>query len=141
MPHKGLKAAIEMLSGLPIAEREHLLEIMAQKDPTTVEVLRNGLVTLEDIQFLTVKMLQELLREINMDDLALALRISSPDLKAHIYSSISNTMKMSIDDILLGPPQPVNKVQEAQDRIINKMREMVDAGRLIIDRSGSDPYV
>lgn len=141
MPHKGLQAAIELLSGLPIAERENLLEIMAAKDPLTVEVLRNGLVTLEDIQFLTVKMLGELLREINMDDLALALRISSPDLKAHIYSQISDSMKMTIDDTLLGPPQPVNKVQDAQDRIIATMKEMVDGGRLIIDRTGNDPYV
>ncbi|MCK5882446.1 MAG: hypothetical protein KAG61_02065 [Bacteriovoracaceae bacterium] len=141
MPQKGLQAAIELLSGLPIDERDNLLDIMAAKDPLMVEVLRNGLVTLEDIQFLTVKMLQELFREINMSDMALALRISSPDLKAHIYSQISSSMKKSIDDTLLGPLKPVNLVQEAQARIIATMREMINNGRLIIDRSGSDPYV
>ncbi len=141
MPYKGLKSAIEMLSGLPLAERENLLEIMAKKDPTTVEVLRNGLVTLEDIQFITIKMLQELLREINIDDLALSLKISSPDLKSFIYSNVSSSMKRSIDDTLLGAPRPVSQIQEAQDRIISKMREMVDQGRLIIERSGTDPYV
>lgn len=141
MSHKGLKAAIEMLSGLPINERENILEIMEKKDPTTAEVLRNSLVTLEDIKFLTVKMIQELFREINIDDLALALKISSPDLKSFVYNNISNSMKRTIDDTLLGPPVSVSKVLDAQDRIISKMREMTNAGRLVIDRSGNDPYV
>lgn len=142
MPIKGgIEQALELLSGMSLTERDSLLEIIAKKDPTMATVLRNGLITLEDIRFLSIKMLQELLREISLDNLGLALRISSPELKSFVYTHVSSSMKRQLDDILLGPPKPVNQVLDAQDSIIQQMRKMVDKGQLIIDRSGNDPYV
>lgn len=141
MPIKGMEQAIELLSSLKIEERERLLDLMSSKDPSTVAVLRNGLITLEDLRFLSVKMLQEFLREISLDQLGLALRISSAELKSFVYTHISSSMKRQLDDILLGPPKPVNIVLDAQDQIIQVMRQMVSKGQLIIDRSGNDPYV
>ena len=142
MPIKGgIEQALELLSGMSLTERDSLLEIIATKDPTMATVLRNGLITLEDIRFLSIKMLQELLREISLDNLGLALRISSPELKSFVYTHVSSSMKRQLDDILLGPPKPVNQVLDAQDSIIQQMRKMVDKGQLIIDRSGNDPYV
>lgn len=142
MPVKGgIEQALELLSGMSLTERDSLLEIIATKDPTMATVLRNGLITLEDIRFLSIKMLQELLREISLDNLGLALRISSPELKSFVYTHVSSSMKRQLDDILLGPPKPVNQVLDAQDSIIQQMRKMVDKGQLIIDRSGNDPYV
>lgn len=137
----GVKGALEMLNGLSISERQNILELIAKQDIKLAEVLQNGLVELEDIRFLNVNMIRDLLREINMDDLALAMRISSSDLKDHIYSNISSTMKRDLDDTLLGPPRPVSDIQAAQDRIIAKMKELSDKGVLIIDRSGNDPLV
>lgn len=142
MPIKGgIDQAINLLSALSINERDKLLELIGAKDPTMAEVLRKGLITLEDIRFLSVKMLQEFLREISLDQLGLALRISSAELKSYVYTHISSSMKRQLDDILLGPPKPVAQVIEAQDAIIQKMRIMAEKGQLIIDRSGNDPYV
>lgn len=137
----GVEQALELLSGLAHGEREKLLDIISSKDPTMASVLRNGLITLEDLRYLSVKMLQEFLREISLDQLALAMRISSPELKSFIYHHISSSMKRQIDDVLLGPPKPVNQVLDAQDAIIAVMKKMVDKGQLIIDRSGNDPLV
>lgn len=142
MPLKGgIDQAIDLLSSLSINERDKLLELISAKDPTMADVLRKGMITLEDLRFLSVKMLQEFLREITLDQLGLALRISSPELKSYIYTHISSSMKRQLDDILLGPPKPVGQVLDAQDAIIQQMRKMVDKGQLIIDRSGNDPYV
>jgi flagellar motor switch protein FliG len=137
----GLKEAARMLSGLGPEEREKVLEIIAKKDPAMAERLRKNMVTLEDLKFLTVKMIQELLREIDIQDFALTLRIASPELRDHILSNVSSSMRSDIEQVLLGPPQSVSKVQEKTEEVLKIVREKMDRGELIINRNSDDEYV
>ena len=84
----GLKAAADLLSGMDREGQERILGDIAKKDPQMAEALRKTMVTFEDLQYLTVKMLVELLREIDIEDLARGLRISSDTLKTHILTNV-----------------------------------------------------
>ena len=94
------------------------MEIIAKQDPDMAELLQKNMVLMEDLVLLTVKMIQELLREIKLSDLGLALRIASPELKEHFLNNVSKSMKEEILDVLNGPPQPVSKVQDAAEKIL-----------------------
>ena len=137
---KGPKAAAELLSNLPAEQRAAVIEEMKKQNPQMTEELVKMMVSIEDLQFITVKMLQEFLREINLQDLAKSLRIASAELKSFILKNVSSSMRKDIEDILLGPPLPVSKVQESQDKILNIMRKKIDKGELIINKKG-DEYV
>jgi flagellar motor switch protein FliG len=137
MPFKGgIKAAAEMLSGLDRDGQERILADIAQKDPQMAESLRKIMVTFEDLQYLTVKMLVELLREIDVEDLARGLRISSDKLKSHILTNVSSSMQKDIEDILLGPPIAVSKVNESVEKIMTVVRKKLDKGELVINKDG-----
>jgi flagellar motor switch protein FliG len=137
MPFKGgIKAAAEMLSGMDREGQERILADIAQKDPQMAEALRKTMVTFEDLQYLTVKMLVELLREIEIEDLARGLRISSDTLKSHILTNVSSSMQKDIEDILLGPPIAVSKVNESVEKVMAVVRKKLEKGELVINKDG-----
>ena len=130
----GVEEAAKMLAGLDREGRENVLGIIAEKDPEMAETLRKNMVTLEDLRYLTVKMLQELLRDIKIGDLALALRISSTELKQHILQNVSSSIRQDIEEVLLGPPQSVSNVNEAADRVLDIVLKKVDKGELVLNK-------
>ncbi len=137
----GVKEAAKMLAGLSKSAREKVLEIISKKDPRMAEALHKSMYTFEDLKYLTQLMLIELLREIKISDMGLALRIASNDLKDFILNNSPRGMRQEMEEILLGPPQLASKVEEAQDRIMTVVRAKIDKGQLIIDKNSSEKYV
>ncbi|TNE96410.1 MAG: hypothetical protein EP326_13435 [Deltaproteobacteria bacterium] len=132
----GLKAAADLLSGMDREGQERILADIAKKDPQMAEALRKTMVTFEDLQYLTVKMLVELLREIDIEDLARGLRISSDTLKTHILTNVSSSMQKDIEAILLGPPISVSKVNESVEKVMSVVRKKLEKGELVINKAG-----
>ncbi|MCB9061038.1 MAG: hypothetical protein H6622_05915 [Halobacteriovoraceae bacterium] len=136
----GVSEAAKMLSGLAPNERNRVLSDIQKRDPRMAKLIKKNMITFEDLQYLTLSMLQELLREVNIDDLALSLRIGSVELRDFIFSKVSSRLKEDINSILKGAPMPVTKVQEARERIMEIVRRKVENGEIIINR-GEDEYV
>jgi flagellar motor switch protein FliG len=120
-----------MLQGLSLSERKRILEDIRKKDPKMAQLIEVHLLSLEDLSKLSVKMLQEFMREVNVQDLGLALRLASTELREKLYQTISKGMREDIDVVLKGPLQPVDKVQEAYARVLALMNAMQDKGTLI----------
>lgn len=139
MPFKGgVKEAAKMLSALSTSERNRILTDIAKKDPNRAELLKREMVTLEDLKFITVKMLVELLREIDIQDLALALRLGSDELKSHITSNVTSTMKEEIESVLNKGPRPVSEVEECVEKVMQTVRLKVEKGELVLSHDGEE---
>lgn len=137
----GLKEAAKMLSGLDFENRVKVLEIIAKQDPQMAELLKKAMVTLEDLIHLTVAQMQELLREVPLDKLGLALRIASPQLREHFLNNVSSSMREDINSVLNGKPRPVKEVQQAADQILEIVRDKVEKGSLVLRSTDEDPLV
>ena len=133
----GPEAAAAVLSRLGKLERDKILLYIDKEDPDMGQALRQMMVTLDDLQFITVSMLQELLRLIKIDDLALALRLAKDETREFIFENVSRSLRQDILDVYKGPPLPLSKVQEAYERIMQVVRKRVEEGTIIIDRDGS----
>lgn len=131
----GFKQALELLANLDYEQAQKILTAMAQKDPEMAQRLQEELISLEDIRFITPKMLVELLREIELRDLALALRVSSEDLKSFIIGNVSQTMAKDIREITQGPAQPRSLVKEATERVMHIVRKKVAKREIIINKN------
>jgi flagellar motor switch protein FliG len=135
MPFKGgVKEAAKMLAGLDKSSRENVLKKISQVDPAMAESLKMNMVDFEDLKYMTQKMLIDFLKRINLNDLGLALRGSSEELRAFFLSNVSSGMKQDIMDHLKGPPQMLSKVQEAQMKIMDIAKEMEEKGEIILSR-------
>jgi flagellar motor switch protein FliG len=97
--------------------------------------------TFEDIQFISPLMLIELLKDIKVSDLGLALRISSNELKDFIFKNTPKLMRQEIEESLVGPPQLASKIEEAQERVMSVVRAKLEKGELIIDKDPSNRTV
>lgn len=129
----GMKQAVELLNALGPSERKSLLENMRKRDPEMTAFLEENLLSFEDLKNLSIKQLAELLREIDLKDLALGLRIGSEALKSHILNNVSSHMREEIESVLLGPPQPVNKVEEGVSKIMKVVKMKVEKGELVLN--------
>lgn len=137
----GVKEAAKMLAGLSRSAREKVLEIISKKDPLMAQTLHKSMYTFEDLQYLTPVMLIELLREIKIADMGLALRISSNQLKDFILKNSPRGMRQEMEEILTGPPQLASKVEDAQERVMAVVRAKIDKGQLIINKESSETLV
>jgi len=137
----GRKEAAKMLSGLDRENRQRVLENISKNDPDLGEWLKNNIVEFEDLRHMTTNMLAEFIREIKIDDLGLALRISTKELQSFFLNNLSRGSKRDIQDILEGPPQPKKKVDEAKENIMEIVRSKVEKGELVLKEGGKDEYV
>ena len=137
----GILEAARLLAGLSREARKKALEFISRKDPRMAEELEKNMYTFEDIRFLSPLMLIELLKDIKVSDLGLALRISSNELKDFILKNTPKLMRQEIEESLVGPPQLASKIEEAQGRVMSVVRAKIDKGELIIDKDPSNRTV
>ena len=134
----GVKGAAKLLAGLDPVSRQRLFEELSKKDPKIVEILKKNMVSMEDLILLTVKMIQDLTREIQMKDLGMALRTEKEDLRSHFLNNVSKRMKEEVEEVLNGPAQPLSKVQEAQEKILSLIREKMEKGEIVLSKDNKD---
>ncbi len=127
----GLKEAAKLLQGLTGKQRERVLSEIRAQDPVMAERIQREMVQFEDLKYLSVKMLQDLLKEISLKTLGKALRIGSPELRDSILNRVSASMKREIEEILKGPPMPVDLVEEARTQIMAIVLKKVEKGELV----------
>ncbi len=130
----GVEAAAKMLAGLNPEDRKRVLGEIEQRDPSMAEALKESMVTFEDLSLISVKQLQELLRSIKIQDLALGLRVATKQLRSYFYTTLPKSMCQEIDDALLGPVQPLEKVLQAQEAVMKVVRDKIDNGELVLSR-------
>ena len=81
-------------------------------------------------------------KEVDQDDLVVALKNASPELKKIIYSTMSKRAVEALEEQLsfLGPKR-LSEVESAQDRVIQIVRELEEDEEIILDTGGSDVVV
>ncbi len=141
MKINGVKEAAKLLAGLSRDARQKVLEFISKKDPQMAEDLNKSMYTFEDLRFLSPLMLIELLREVNINDMGLALRLSSKELKEFVLKNSPRMMRDEMESILTGPPQLASKLEEAQEKIMTTVRSKIEKGQLIINKDSSETLV
>jgi flagellar motor switch protein FliG len=87
--------------------------------------------------------IRELLKEISNDDLTLALKTASEEVKNKILKNLSQrASQMLLEDIEVMGPVRLSDVERAQQNILNVARRLEKEGRLILARGESgDTFV
>ena len=111
---------------------EVIAEIEKDSAPLAAE-LRGRLFTFDDLRSLADRDLQTLLREIDTNKLAVALKGATPELKAKILSNLSaRAAEMLEDDLQAMGPVKLSTVETAQEEIAKLTQEVAQQGRITI---------
>jgi len=83
--------------------------------------------------------IQQVLKEVEMKELALALKGASDALKEKIFRNMSErAVNMLKEEIEFMGPVRVRNVEEAQQRIVSIVRRLEEAGEIVLSRGGED---
>ena len=137
----GFKNASELLSKLSLSERERILKSISKTEPELAEALKKSFYQFDDLQYLTPKMLVELLRELDLGVLALALRGAKKETTGHILNNVSAGIKDELNETLLGPPRPIEHVTEAMDKVMVLVIEKIEKGQIVLSKDASETII
>jgi flagellar motor switch protein FliG len=97
----------------------------------------------EDIRLLDDRTVQKVMQEIpDKKDLAIALRGVSDEVKDKILRNMSKRAAATLqEDMDFMGPMRLKDVEDAQQRIVEVIRKLEEAGDIIIERGGQSQFV
>ena len=138
----GIDTIVEIVNSLDRSSEKNILESLDVNDSELADEIRKRLFVFEDIAKLNNQTVQRVLREINNQDLAVALKMATEDVSKTIFSNISERLQDMIkDDMEVMGPVRVRDVEEAQQRIVNVIRKLEDEGEIIVARGEGDDLI
>ncbi len=135
----GVETVAEILNLADRATEKTIMEGLEVDDPDLVESIRRLMFVFEDILLVNDKGIQAVLKEVDNDELSLALKTASEDLKEKIFSNMSERAASLIkEDMEFMGPVRVSDVEAAQQRIVDIVRRLEEAGDVVIQGRGGE---
>lgn len=130
-PEQSLRKVAVIVRNLEKEVRDGVLEAIQQKDADAGEQVMNLMVLWEDLPFVGDRSLQEALRGIDEQNLALALHEVPDEIANKIRSNISERARTLVDEeiSLMSAPKK-EAVTQAQQKIVSMLREANREGNL-----------
>lgn len=120
---------------------QQLLKSVKKQDKELAARLEEEMVLFDDLIELDAKDLAAVMREVEGDILALALRGATDEMSERIFASMSQRAAQTVqDDIEERGPVPKADVDAAQKAIVNIARRLAEEGTIIMG-GGDDDYV
>ncbi|WP_066366979.1 flagellar motor switch protein FliG [Neobacillus fumarioli] len=135
----GIDSIVGILNGVDRSTEKSILEHLEMTDRDLVEEIKKRMFVFEDIINLDRRAIQRVIQEVSNQDLLLALKAASPEVKKVIMENMSKRMFETFEEDMqyLGPVR-VKDVEEAQGRIVSVIRRLEDIGEIVISRGGAD---
>jgi flagellar motor switch protein FliG len=135
----GVDTVAEILNLADRSTEKGIMEGLEAEDPDLVEQIRRLMFVFEDILLVNDKGIQSVLKEIENETLALALKTASEELKQKIFKNMSERAAQLIgEDMQYMGPVRVSDVEQAQQKIVDVVRRLEDAGEIIIAGRGGE---
>ncbi len=135
----GVESVAEMLNLADRSTEKSILEAMESDDPELVEQIRRLMFVFEDIMQLNDKGIQSVLKEVDNDDLCLALKTASPELKEKIFKNMSERASQLVKENMefMGPVR-ISDVESAQQKVVDIVRRLEDSGEVVVAGRGGE---
>ncbi len=138
----GVQSVAEILNAVDRATEEEVLSEIEEDSAQMAEDIRNLMFVFEDCKNIDDRGVREMLKEISNEDLTLALRGSTDDLKEKFFKNMSERAGNMIREELeyMGPTK-LSDVEAAQQNIVKVVRRLEAESKLIISRGAGDVFV
>lgn len=131
----GLKAAAAILNALDKSNSKSLLVAIEERNPELVQMIQQKMFTFEDLAAIDPAGLQRILREVDLRELATALKSASDDIKGALLGAISKRAAETVSEEMgLMGPLKLRDIEAAQQKIIEVVRRLESEGEITIGR-------
>lgn len=138
----GVDAIVEILNSVDRGTEKHIMENLEIDEPELADEIKRKMFVFEDILSLDDKTIQRVLRDVDNNDLGIALKGTNEEVQNVIFRNLSKRLAAMIrEDMDYMGPVRMKDVEEAQQKIVNVIRKLEDSGEIIIARGGGDEIV
>jgi flagellar motor switch protein FliG len=138
----GVNAVAEILNAVDRQTEEEVLAEIEEESAQMAEEIRNLMFVFEDIKGLDDRSIRELLKEVSNDELTLALKGASEELRIKFFRNLSERASAMIkEDLDIMGPVRLSDVEGAQQSVVRSVRRLEAEGRIIVGRGSSDVFV
>jgi flagellar motor switch protein FliG len=133
----GVKSLVDILNFVDTATERNIIESLAERDQELAEDVRKLMFVFEDLLLLDDRSIQQVLKDVEMKDVALALKGTKEEVKEKIFANMSTrASQMLREDMEFMGPVRRRVIEESQGRIVAIVRRLEDGGKIVIQRGG-----
>jgi len=138
----GVDSLVNVINRSDRPTERQIVEGLESLDPALADEVKSRMFMFEDILTLDDRGMQQILRQVESGDLAMALKGTSEAVRSKITTNLSQrAAETLLEEVeLLGSVRLV-QVEEAQQRIIQTIRRLEEQGVIQIRRSNDDEFV
>jgi flagellar motor switch protein FliG len=138
----GVQSIVEILNLVDRSSEKMIIEALEDEDPELAEDIKKRMFVFEDIVLLDDRAIQKVLREVDQQELAKALKAVDTEVQDKIFKNMSKrAANMLKEDMEFMGLIRLKDVEEAQQKIVAIIRHLEDNGDIVIARSGEDEMV
>jgi flagellar motor switch protein FliG len=138
----GIDAIVEVLNNVDRGTEKIIIEALEEEDPELAEEIKKRMFVFEDIVLLDDRSIQKVLREVDTQDLAKALKGVDAEVQEKIYRNMSKRASALLrEDMDFMGPIRLRDVEESQQKIVNIIRKLEESGDIIVARAGEEELV
>lgn len=139
----GVSVVAEILNHCDRRTGDSILQFLDETDSEMAEKVRKLMFVFEDLLHVNDAGIRELLKEVRNEELTLALKTASEDLKAKIFKNLSQrASQMLQEDMSMMGPARLSEVEAAQQAILIVARRLEKEGKLLLaGKEGGEQFV
>jgi flagellar motor switch protein FliG len=133
----GPKSAADILNFIDRSSEERIITEIEETFPDLAETIRNLMFTFEDIKKIDDRGVQTVLKDVPREQLVLALKTASPELRDIVFRNVSQrAAEMIKEDLESMGPTKLKDVEKAQQAIVDVVRKLEEEGKVVISGGG-----
>ena len=138
----GVDAIVGILNTVDRGTETHIMESLEIEEPELADEIRKKMFVFEDILLLDDRAIQRVLRDVDNNDLAVALKGANEEVQGVIFKNLSKRLAAMIkEDMEYMGPVRMKDVEEAQQKIVSIIRKLEDSAEIVISRGGGDEII
>ncbi len=138
----GIRTVAEILNQLDRSSEDLILKNIEEKDQILADEIRKLMFTFDDLNTIDDRGIQMILKEITTDDLALALKATSDELKDKVFRNMSQrAVQILKDEIDAKGAVRITDVEKAQMNIVRVAKRLEEEGKIIIGGKGGEELI
>jgi flagellar motor switch protein FliG len=138
----GVSRLAEILNQIDGTSAEQIIDDIEENDPDLADEIKQMMFVFDDIVLVDDKGLQKVLRSVESQELAVALKASSEEVKQKIFKNMSERAgEILKEEIEVSGAVRMKDVTDAQQKITRIIQEMERKGELIISGRGGEEFI
>lgn len=138
----GIGYIADIMNNVDRGTEKQIFDELTNSDPALADEIKKLMFVFEDIVYIDDMSIQRILRDVDNKDLTVALKVANDEVKDCFFRNMSSRVREQIQtDIDYLHNVRMRDVEEAQQKIVGVIRQLEEAGEIVVSKGGKDDII